>query len=110
MGGAIGSLLAETLGMLVALMLLLLMALPAFVLMVTGVFVLALIDPNSPVFHTEDFDGAGFVHFFFLPLFILVFSGIWVYLIKDRPRREREWRQLFAQYKNSLTESPNPDS
>jgi len=70
--------------------------LPLFVVAVGFIFVLALVDPHNQGF--ENVGGVSWVHYTVLPLFMVAFAAVEVWLIRDAPRRAKAWREQLARY------------
>ncbi|GEM_PF-2450948 len=63
------------------------------------IFWLAIVDPHNPGF--ENAGGVSWVHYTIVPLFGLAMVAVDIYLIRDRPRRERAWRKQAQRYLES---------
>ena len=79
-----------------------LILLPVFAVFAGWVFYQALVNPQAEFFTNAG--GVTWLHYTVLPLFTLVFIFVTGYLIKDRPLREREWREQLAKYKQAWRE------
>lgn len=73
-----------------------LVVLPLAALVCGLVFVQAIINPHAQSF--EDAGGVGILHYTAVPLLGAFFVAATVWLIKDRPRREKEWREQLDKY------------
>ncbi|MBN2081559.1 hypothetical protein JW859_05045 [bacterium] len=74
-----------------------LLLLPLMGLLCTGLFVLAIVNPEAEAF--QNAGGVNIMHFTVVPLFAIFFFGATVWLTRDRPRREREWRAQLERYR-----------
>jgi hypothetical protein len=73
-------------------------ALAAGWLICAAIFITAIVDPHNPGFENGSVGGVGPLHYILLPLFILMFLGAQIWLIKTRPRRQKLWREQLARY------------
>lgn len=62
-------------------------------------FWLAIVDPQNAAFQSAG--GVGWLHYTVVPLFAVAMVGVDVWLIIDRPRRERDWREQLQRYVES---------
>ena len=71
------------------------------VLICLGIFLLAVADPHNQVFHTEDFNRAGWVHYTVLPLFIIGMACAEAYLLRNRKRWDKAWRDALEMWRGA---------
>jgi hypothetical protein len=76
--------------------------LSVMVLICLGVFILAIADPHSEVFNTQDCHGANWVHYTVLPLFVLGMSWVEAYLLRNRQRWDKAWRDALTAWRSSV--------
>lgn len=63
------------------------------------VFVAALVNPQSPSFQNEDVGGVGAGQLVAAPLFSLIFYAMAIWLWRDSPRRNAEWKAALERYR-----------
>jgi len=80
-----------------------LLLLPVMGLLCAGLFVLAIVEPEAEMF--QNVGGVGILHYTIVPLFAVFFFWCTVWLIRDRPRREREWREQLERYRRAVESS-----
>jgi hypothetical protein len=77
-----------------------LIALPLAALVLILVFWQALVNPHAEFF--ENAGGVGLAHYLLVPLMAAAFIIVSIWLVRDRPRREREWREQLAEYRQAV--------
>jgi len=77
-----------------------LIAFPVAALVLILVFWQALVNPHAEFF--ENAGGVGPAHYLLVPLMAAAFIFVSVWLVRDRPRRERAWRDQLAKYQQAV--------
>jgi len=81
-----------------------LVAFPIAALVLLLVFWQALVNPHAEFF--ENAGGVGLAHYLLVPLMAgaFIFASVW--LVRDRPRREREWREQLEVFRQAAESAP----